>query len=353
MKKFSRFFITGLALSFFVACSSDDDNVTTPTPTQGKTGVFVANEGPFGSGSGTLSIYNPADGSVEQDAFGAVNAQPIGNIFQSIADVNDGFAFVANNSGLVRITDKNLTLTHTIDDLNSPRYALQSGDYLLISDWASNSVHFYRTSDWSQEISVLCGTGPEHILRQGDQLWVVNTGGFGVDSVLTKISLSSKSVSQSITLTDVPNSLVEDASGNIWVLCSGAKDWSNPSNDKPGALFCLNTQGDIIKRLDFTNPSQAPGKMSISADKRTLYWLENSYGGAVFKMDVNDNQLPASAYIGGSFFYSLGVHPVTNELFAGDAKDFASAGEVKHFASNGNLIRTFPVGIIPGYFHFR
>jgi sugar lactone lactonase YvrE len=355
MKQISRSFLFFIALGLGVACSSDDDNGGNGggTSTDGLSGVMVANEGPFGSGNGSLSVYDPATKSLKEDVFLEANGVPVGNIFQSITDVGEGFAFVANNSGLIRITDKNAELIETIDEVASPRYALQSGDYLLVSDWSQNEIHFISTNDWNIETSVATGLGPDKMLRTGDNLWVVNPGGFGVDSTVSIINLSSKSVTSTVTLTGAPNSLVEDAQGNIWVMCSGEKDWSDPANDKPGALFKLSSQGQVLARMDFTNPSQAPGKMAISPNKTTLYWLENTYGGTVYSMSTSDTELPSSPFVSGVNFYSLGVHPVSGNIFCGDAKDFASAGKVTYYSPSGSKMGEFSAGIIPGYFHFR
>jgi hypothetical protein len=355
MKTMKHLWLVAIALLAFTACSSDDDdngNGNGNGVIEGLTGVFVANEGPFNQGSGSLTLFNPETQTVTQDLFESTNQTPIGNIFQSMTATPDHFVLVANNSGLVRITDNELSLINTIDDLASPRYALQSGPSVVaISDWGSNAVHFYDEADWSSLGSVSTNTGPDRMLLDpsNGNLWVVNSGGFSTDSTVTRISAASRSVIGDVATAGRPNSLVRDANGDIWVLCGGTKDWNDPANNEAGALIRFSPEGDEQERLVFSDASASPSRLNAAPNGSKLYWTAP---GGVYAMSITSNALPTAPWVDGSF-YALGVDPSSGKVYASDAKDFASNGEVRVYSENGQLSHTFAAGIIPGNFTFK
>lgn len=65
--------LTGL---FFTSCSKDeDDRINEPTEPAGayEKGILVSNEGPFGSGTGTISFISENFETVEQEIYKNVN----------------------------------------------------------------------------------------------------------------------------------------------------------------------------------------------------------------------------------------------------------------------------------------
>jgi hypothetical protein len=302
-----------------------------------------------------MTLYDPQSKSVKQDVFQSVNGVPVGNIFQSMTATPDAFVLVANNSGLIRVTNRKMELQHTIDDLQSPRYGSSAGEgQIAIADWNTNAVYFYSTSSWSATGSVNCNTGPDQMLydQSTGMLWVVNSGGFAQDSTVTIINASARSVNKTLITAGNPNSLVRDASGNVWVLCGGIKDWSDPDSDLPGALFRFDNQGNELNRWNFTDTALVPAKMAVNGSGTSLYWIDNAYGGNIFKMEISDNTLPGTPFVQGNY-HALGVDPVSGDVYCGDAKDFASAGKVDIYSSNGSLKNTFAAGIIPANIYFE
>lgn len=341
------------ALTLSVACSSDDDNGHGNGSTQkGITGVFVANEGPFDQSFGTVTHFDQESQTVTQELFQSVNQTQVGNILQSIGVTPNHFLLVANNSGLIRVTNDDFELVKTIEDLQSPRYTLQTGPGVVaITDWSTDAVHFYDESDWTSMGSVACNSGPDRMLLDpsNSMLWVINSGGFGTDSTVTRINAASRTAIGDIKTTGRPNSLVRDANGDIWVLCGGTKDWNDPANNQAGALIRFNREGDEQARFTFANPNPSPTRLAICPSGNTLYWLSD---GGLFSMSTTSSDLPSSPWVDGSF-YGLGVDPSSGDVYASNAKDFASNGEVKVYSDNGQLSHTFAAGIIPGNFTFK
>ncbi|MDZ7615127.1 MAG: hypothetical protein U5K51_16620 [Flavobacteriaceae bacterium] len=57
-------------------------------------------------------------------------------------------------------------------------------------------------------------------------LYVNLEGGYGFNNQVVVIDLKELKVVKNIPVGDVPNSINEDLSGNIWVLCGGKPDWT-------------------------------------------------------------------------------------------------------------------------------
>ena len=75
--------------------------------------------------------------------------------------------------------------------------------------------------------------------------------------------------------------------------------------------------------------------------------------GKVFAMNTGSNEIPDESIDGlDGFYYSMMIR--NNELFATDAKDFSSEGDLKIFDLNsGVLLETVKTGIIPGDIVFQ
>ncbi|MEY2924990.1 MAG: hypothetical protein RLZZ337_1538, partial [Bacteroidota bacterium] len=111
--------LVSLALFFISSCK--DGEQTTPI-TRSVNEVFIANEGNFGWGQGSLSIYNPESKMVQHDVFKTKSGFDLGNVFQSINGWDDHYYFVINNSNKIWVTDTGFRPTTTINDLLSPRF---------------------------------------------------------------------------------------------------------------------------------------------------------------------------------------------------------------------------------------
>ena len=74
-------------------------------PTTGPSGLYtdlhlILNEGPFGSGTGTITAYD-AD-TVIESAFASENGFPLGNVAQNMLE-SDSLLFVTINLSLIHI----------------------------------------------------------------------------------------------------------------------------------------------------------------------------------------------------------------------------------------------------------
>lgn len=184
------------------------------------------------------------------------------------------------------------------------------------------------------------GEGPEKMIINGDKLYVCLQGGFGTNDQVVVIGTSDDTVQANLTVGDVPNSIVTDSKGDLWVLCGGNPSWTG--NETPGFLYKIVSGNNALSSFEF-GLSEHPSL--LNEDMGKLYY---SLNGEVFQMNDSDENLPADALAGLSgFYYSMRVHNA--ELYATDAGDYASEGSLKVFTiSSGSLLETITTGIIPG-----
>lgn len=350
--------VASAALALVLAASCKKDEAIQLPEKLYQPGVLVVNEGPFGTGTGTLDFYDPETKKVESDIYQKVNGVPIGNIFQSAYfDLSFGY-LVANNSGAVRVVDaNNMKLVRTLEDMASPRYAVKTGtSSVAISDWASGKVFFYQTPTFTKLAEVESGNGPERMYFQqsANKLYVLNSGGFFTDSTITVINTTNFQVIRKIEVPFNPNAFAVDRDGKLWVICGGKKDFTNPANNTPGALVRINTTTDQVElTLNFTDADKFPSNLTINRERDVLYFVDDKYFGGVFRMNITSNALPTSAVISRTA-YSLAVDDIRGDLYLGDAGNFNQAGKMIRYALPAlTPVDSQQVGVIPGNFTFR
>jgi hypothetical protein len=358
----SKWAVVTACVSLFAACKPADD---APTTTYGD-GVFITCEGPFGSGSGTVSFYDRTTSSgVRNDIFKAENGSEIGNILQSMAIFNGKAYLIANNADKMSIVDaKTFKLDKTITGFKFPNNFLGlSNSIAYISEWGDNglagrvrvysldSAKFVRL-DETGRTTISTGRGASNMVQIGNRVWVTNNGGTNadfkvtVDSTVAIIDVKGDSVLQKIQVGFNPNSLVVDANGDVWVLCSGFAGKSTT-----GKLMKI--KNNVIER-SFDVPLYA-SKLTADVSKQNLYFTA---GNKVYRKDIlNFGATPPSVFstfTGFTYPYGIGVDSKSGDVFVADAKDFKSSGKVYIFDANKATVKdSLTVGISPNGFVFQ
>jgi DNA-binding beta-propeller fold protein YncE len=340
-----------LTALLLVACE-ENDNDPLPAPTDPyASGTFVVNEGPFTSGSGSLSHVDE-DGQVVKEAFFLANGFPLGSVLQSAELVGDELYIVANLSGRIEVVQKGtLNALRSTQLLGSPRYVQELSDgRVAATDWATDKVFVLNASDLSMSQSFDVGVGPERMAVLGDQLYVLNSGGFGRDSTVHIIHTASNSVMGQMVLGDQPNSL-QVIQGRIWVLCSGYADWSDPANDTQGKLIEMDADGQILSEYPIDLAIGHPGELIYDQQNNRLCFLNNAYGGSIMAMDFS---APGSFFeLKKGSYYSLDHDPIRGQIVAGNALSFDVPGYMIRFGSDMSLVDSVQVGLIPTDFVFH
>ena len=93
--------------------------------------------------------------------------------------------------------------------------------------------------------------------------------------------------------------------------------------------------------------TDSPTELCTADGGNTLYWLNKD----VWKMDIHSDALPAEPFVRniGTIFYGLAIDSKRSEIYVADAIDYQQQGMVYRYSSQGEILDTFYVGVIPGF----
>jgi hypothetical protein len=319
-----------------------------------QTGVFIINEGPFGSGTGTVSYYDREADILKNDIYGIENSSAtIGNILQSMNVYNGhGYLMVNNANKMIVVDTKTFKSSSTLaTGLALPRYFLpvkETGAY--ITQWGTDSatsgivVYDYAAKKIAKTIPT--GKGADRMIRSSlsGYIWVLNSGGLGKDSTVALVNPTADSVVQKIKVGVAPNSIVEDANGDMWILSS---DWRTASSK------LVKVRNGAVE-YSFNLPDGASSLITDKA-KTTLYFIASNQ---IYKKDLLNFGANAPSVLmkpsGATALYSLGFDPSKGLIYCGDALDYTKAGLVYIIDPVTKIEKKkLTVGVAPNGFVFQ
>ncbi len=343
MKRMFLFLISGLIL---FSCEKDPTGASKEKQVQ-SIGAFIVNEGNFGKSNGSLSFYSYADQTVQNEIFKSVNKRPLGDTPNSMT-IHDSLGFiVVNNSNTIEVISLKTwksKKTIVLEGGPSPRHlAVVSDDKAYVSNLFANNVAVIDLKSLSLSgKTIAVGANPEEIAVASGKAFVLNSG-FGAANTISVIDVAQDKVVKTITVADNPTSVILDDDDELNVLCTGRWPAWGDSTDQGtnGAVIVIDPQSLTV--VDSTAIEGHPSEITYAGDD-VAYFLLN---GSVVKFSTSENKVINQAFIGG-FFYSVEADPIARLLFVLDAKDYQSAGQLQIYDFNGNLQKSFTVGIIPG-----
>jgi hypothetical protein len=345
------FFQSAALIFFLVSCNKTNDNNTAGTWSNS---VFIVNEGPFQTGSGTIMAFDRTTGQVSADLFEAANGRPLGNIVQSIAVRKDKAWIIVNNSSKIEVVNLEDFKSLWTINVYFPRYILFKGDTAFVSSWADR-IFAYNAENGLELAEFGAGHGPDEMAIAGDFIYAVCGGGYGVFDEVTYNNIYDRNNVWNIKLTDRPCGIVKDKYNKLWVLCSGRgyNGFPDPDMDTPGALFCIDpVMKQVISQLQFPSSDIHPDQLIINENGTDLYY---ALPDGIYTFSVDDPEPASTPYIPSStMFYGLGFDPVTDMIYASDPLDYAQNGYVYRFnESDGSPVDTIMAGVIPNGFWFN
>ncbi len=341
------------------SCKKDDpepDTTAPPASTVYDNGVFVTNEGPFGSGTGTVSFISRSSSAVYNNIFEAKNSYPLGNIVQSMEIFNSKGYIVVNNAGKIEVVDgSSFASNGVITGFTYPRFFLGiDNSKAYVSEWGTGGVNgAIKVVDLNTKTitgTLTTGKGAEAMAMVGNKVYVACGGGFDNDSVVAIINSLTNTIDTTIIVGPNPSNLKVDAAGNVWVLCKGKWDATWSSLEQTGKLIKLNGITNAIDlSLTFSSTYSQPTNLTINGAKTTLYYTYNS---KVYSHSIASSVLNTTETINRSF-YGFAVDPTTDYFYGSDAADFVSNGKVIRYSPAAIAVDSFAVGVIPGNFCFK
>lgn len=351
MKTMKKIIFMAFTALLFTACNSEDDNVQSEyIPAAFAKGIFITNEGPFNNGSGNITYISEDYSTVAQNIYRNVNGTELGNIVQSMGFNDDNAYIVVSNSQKIVIANRYTfqSVDSIKTDLNNPRYFVSiGGNKGYVSNWGDPNdnaddyiaVVDLRTNTVTSTIPVVFG--PERMVTYNNKIYVAHQGAYGQNNLISVIS--GTSVENTITVGDVPNSMVVSGS-TLYVLCGGNPSYTG--TETAGSLVKIDLSTGQVSQTYTLGTTQHPS--SLTMDGTNLFY---NLDGKVYKVNTTSISLPGTDIISGNFYT---LQAKDGKLYAADAKDFASKGSlVIYDLSTNQQIQDFQTGIVPGGIYFN
>ncbi len=345
---FLKVFLTAaIVAALFSSCENSND---TPELTGYSSGIYVVNEGQYTATNGSISFFDPVKHLVTNGVFEAANGgMATGDVVQSFALANETLgAIVVNNSGLVRFVDlRTFASVAEPVEVEYPRYFIRSGSKKGYVSCGSFQGHLLVVDLESFTVtdSIKVGFGPENMILNQGNVYVVNSGGWSVDSTVQVINTTSDEVVKTIIVGKVPSDIDLDANENIWVYCKGYYDYV--SVDTESALVKIDPEtGTVIWKVTVGKASDygaVPPKMAVAKDGSKLFYLRPD---GVYSINTSNPVVADEPLIEGSY-YGIEVNPVDGNIFLFPVSGYTSSGKMKIFSETGAAISEGDVGIAP------
>ncbi|MAM20081.1 MAG: DUF5074 domain-containing protein [Christiangramia sp.] len=352
MKKKFLFFAT-LSLLLF-SCSEDDSPITPEPEAAFASGIFVLNEGNFGSSNATVSFID-ADGNVERSVFSAVNGTDLGDTAQSIAFYEDLAFIILNVSNKIEVVDR-YTFEQVASigtDLQNPRYAAIANGKLYVTNWGDGMdseddfVAVFDLADFALAEKIAVAEGPENILAINDKLYVAHQGGFSFNNLLSIIDSEDNTVKKTLEVGDVPNSMVV-ANGDLYVLSGGKPSYASEETASSIAEISLDSD-EVSDSWNFELSAGHAGNLSVVGGN-LLYTINSD----VFEWS-GSGALPGSSSFSLTEPASIYGFDVTDDAIfvSSPTADFTGDGTVYKYDLSGQLLDAYSVEINPNGVYFN
>ncbi|MEJ8757930.1 DUF5074 domain-containing protein [Pontibacter sp. H259] len=339
------------------SCDSSADEEATFSLTDN--GVFILNEGNFGTPNGSVSYYHKGTEQFELDVFGKNNDdQLLGDVVQSMKYFDGRFFIVLNNSNKIEIVDHETFKSEgVVQGLQQPRYFVASTNGKgYVTEWVTygsrGRVSVIDLATYTVIKTIQVGFMPEQLLISNGKLYVANGG----DNTLSVINTATDAVENTLQVTNGPSELVLDKNNQIWILSAGKvvykDDWSGIDYTKttPGALSRLSLTNMAVEAT-YTVPSNQsiPKNLSINGAGDKLYF---NYQDKTYVHPIAASALSTTVVLNRSF-YGMEVDPETGNIFGSDENGFSGDGTVFIYSPAGTKLKEFKAGIAPNGFVFN
>jgi len=349
MHKFFHFFI----LIFLISA---------PVSAQQIHGVYIANQGNFSDGNGSITWY---DFSTKQPVEVVSN---FGTIVQSIT-LDGNFGYIASNtSNNVDILDLSTNMrVGQIREIGQPRYiSIVSSNKAYVTEHLGSGrlrVLNLQTRTASASDTISTGFKPEDIAVVGSRAFVANHG-YGRESTLTVINTQTDTVIETIDLgCDGPRHLEVDQQEEVWAFCTGKTvynaDFTQVVERTNGAAVVVNPQtSEILTTIKLSHQigSDGPGQDSYYSPESEEVFLIRSDTSMVLVFDTATNtykeSLPFTGdeRVGGLTYDATSRHFYIGRFDRNFSIGFTQPGFVQ-IANRDDLseVDRFTVGIAPAH----
>ena len=325
-----------ISLVLFISTACDNSNPTSSDSESNSSWIFVANEGNYGAGNGSVSMID--------DKGQITTIDNIGDVVQSVEVYKNKLFVIVNNSHKImiyNITENGVNLPgiEISTENSSPREMVIMNDKVYFTNWNSKDVKVLNLTTYAIDSSIPIEGLPEDIITDGINLWVsipnleLNDPSEGTKVV--KINLETEQIVDIYEVGRGPQSLTL-LNDDIYVSRTYySSNWTETT-------FGVSKIGDVISEAVYGLGSPCGG--SIMTYNNKVY---RSYKGGIAPID--DNLAIQTLERIGSFDQSQVYHvEIINDYIYFTLTDYSTMNMLKKVDSNGNVLASYDVGVNPG-----
>lgn len=329
------------------ALSSCDKTENTPAQPYDD-GVFVINEGNFSDNNGTLSLVLRDSKTVSYDIFQKENTRSLAGGVAGYAEVDEkGIILVDNTTAgkdALEIVNAHTfkTIATIKDDIENPRDVAKVGtNKAYVTCWGTNADYSYKTAYvavvdlTTNKVTkkIPLGIDCESIMVIGNNAFIGTI--YNGQKNLNIIDTQKDELTSPIEIGTNPGNFVLDASNKIWMIAGKEIVLFNPTTKL------------VESRLKAGAIDKTPNSLSISQDKKTLYYTYNS---EIYSLNIADGS--TKTFIKRKFT-SVGFDNESNQVYTTLIPSYKQAGYIFRYQSNGTLIDSVKTEIAPVGFFFK
>lgn len=318
-------------------------------------GLFITNEGNFQYGNATLSYYDPATKTIENEVFFRANAMKLGDVAQSMV-IRDSIGWiVVNNSHVIfAINIKTFKEVGRITNLTSPRYIyFLSDEKAYVTQLWDNRIFIVNPKRYEITGYIDC---PDMTMETGSTEQMVKFGKYiyvncwSYQNRILKIDTETDKVVDELVVGIQPTSLVMDCNNKIWTITDGGYEGSPYGHEAP-ALYRIDPVTFTVEKEFRFKFGDWPSEVQLNGTADKIYWINND----IWEMDVNAERLPLRPFLPykNTLYYGLTINPKNGDVYVADAIDYVQKGMVYRYSKECELLDQFYVGIIPGAFCWK
>ncbi|TDG34987.1 YncE family protein [Pedobacter changchengzhani] len=349
--------------SIFFSCRKEkgiiNEEVTkVPNQITAINGLYILNEGNFGSNKASLDYYDYANGIYRKNIYEQANPSVtlgLGDAANDIKIYGSRLYIVVNGSNKVEILDVKTAKKIGQVDVPNCRYISFYKNNAYVTAYAGY-VAVIDTAALAVKTQIAVGQQPEEMAIVGSKLYVANSGGYNYPNYEHTVSVIDLNTNTELKRIDVDvnlHHLKADQYGDIYVTSRG--NYANiPSN-----LYVIDTKTDAVKKKFNITASD----ICIDKDFAYIYSVEwssitSSNVVSYTKINIKDETIIPSNFITDGtekeieIPYGLAIDPLSSDIYVTDAKDYVTPGTLYCFDKYGKKKFSVTTGDIPGHFAF-
>lgn len=362
---------------FWTGCDSEGEDYPFSEQMFGEVEALVLNEGLFTSNTGAISMLYK-DGTVIPDLFRDVNHRPIGDVAQSLTEINGKYFVALNNSKKIEVVDPTTfrsvgTICYT--QAGFPRQIVSiSPSEAIVSDLERQLVRIRTLPPYGAPLEYIpMERWIEYLVVAENKLFGMTSGGLYVFD-LDKISKQQGRVIEEVKNEEVTKScqLLIDYRGYIWALMHKEEKEKvvgisllcvDPKTEKIVATHTLPFNfsknpliGDVVDAIQYN-------RTDMDSTRHWIYFSVKTYVGqndigeqltqqTVVRMQVDTGKFELYRHLpSANMMYGFAVDP-QGDVYLCDCLDYtAQRGYVRKYLADGTILN-YRVGIYPNQIYF-